>query len=446
MMRTICGFNSKIIRKSYSTVQKPIVTLDKKVAEDLESEVFKPRHHPGTDKAKVVTVPPRIVSSIFKSLKDAPVKGVYRDAQALNRYLKGRHIPPEQNLVKYKRQMIADKLSQTMDLSDEKKQKKYDAKVDKTLKSQIYNWEPMVYDEYKALQYVLGRSAQEYSTVLRIFTEIQNRDPTFKPRSYFDFGSGVGTGLWAASKLWKDSIFEYFMVDSSRSMNDLADLILRDGDENIQMELRNVNFRQFFPASIETTYDIVISAYSLFELPDTQARLETILSLWNRCESYLVLVENGTMAGFKLINEARDFILHLNEKSESGPVGHIFAPCAHNMTCPRLLADDRSPCNFVTSYMPLPLDPEGANLPQKELYSYVVLKKGPNTDCDKWPRIVRPTLIRSKHAICRMCTKDGNLQEVIFTQSKHGKLPYRCARSSKWGDRLPISIDARTEI
>lgn len=32
------------------------------------------------------------------------------------------------------------------------------------------------------------------------------------------------------------------------------------------------------------------------------------------------------MAGFKLINEARDFILHLNEKSDSGPVGHVFAP------------------------------------------------------------------------------------------------------------------------
>lgn len=54
------------------------------------------------------------------------------------------------------------------------------------------------------------------------FTEIQTRNPTFKPRSYFDFGSGVVTGLWAASNQWKDSNFEYLLVDSSRSMNDLA--------------------------------------------------------------------------------------------------------------------------------------------------------------------------------------------------------------------------------
>lgn len=182
------------------------------------------------------------------------MKAVHRDAQALNRYLLGRHIPPEQSQIKYKRQMIADRVSPTMNLSDEKSLKHYEAKVDKVLKSKIYNWQPTVYDDYKALQYVLGRSAQEYSIILRIFTEIQNRDPTFLPKSYFDFGSGVGTGLWAASQLWKKSIYEYFMVDSSRSMNELAELILRGGEENTQMELKNVHFRQFFPASIEVNF------------------------------------------------------------------------------------------------------------------------------------------------------------------------------------------------
>lgn len=178
---------------------------------------------------------------------------MHRDAQVFARYLKGRHIPPEQNQIKFKRQHITDKLKPTADVSSDVKQKKFDKKVERILKSQTYHWEPIVYDNYKTLQYLLGRSAQEYSTITRIFTEIQSRDPTFQPRSFFDFGSGVGTGLWAAANLWKSSIFEYFLVDSSRSMNDLADLILRDGDENKHMELRNVNFRQFFPASVEVS-------------------------------------------------------------------------------------------------------------------------------------------------------------------------------------------------
>lgn len=144
-------------------------------------------------------------------------------------------------------------MKETINIDDEQNLKKFENKVQKKLQQQIYNWEPILYDNYKSIQYLLGRSAQEYSVIFRIFNEIKTRDPSFKPKSYFDFGSGVGTGLWAASKLWKDSIYEYFLVDSSRDMNDLADLILRDGEENKQLELRNVNFRQFFPASVEVS-------------------------------------------------------------------------------------------------------------------------------------------------------------------------------------------------
>lgn len=115
----------------------------------------------------------------------------------------------------------------------------------------LYSWRPIEYDAYKSLQYMFGRSAQEYSTILRIFTELASRNRDFKPKSYFDFGSGIGTGCWAAAHLWRRSIFEYYMVDTSRDMNDLADLMLRDGDENREMNLRNVNFRQFLPASFD---------------------------------------------------------------------------------------------------------------------------------------------------------------------------------------------------
>lgn len=170
--------------------------------------------------------------------------------------MKARHIPAEPNQIQEKQRQIEEKIRTTTDVDetvDAKQFKKFQFQVQKRLQQQVYKWQPIVYDSYKSFQYLLGRSAQEYSTILRIFTEIQNRDPEFKPKSYFDFGSGVGTGIWAASKLWKKSLFEYYMVDPSRDMNDLADLILRDGEENKQMSLRNVNFRQFSPASLEVS-------------------------------------------------------------------------------------------------------------------------------------------------------------------------------------------------
>ena len=66
----------------------------------------------------------------------------------------------------------------------------------KTLKSVVYNWQPNEYNEYKALQYLFGRSAAEYAVLIRIFAEISARDPLFTPKTFFDFGSGIGTGIW----------------------------------------------------------------------------------------------------------------------------------------------------------------------------------------------------------------------------------------------------------
>lgn len=97
------------------------------------------------------------------------------------------------------------------------------------------------------------------------------------------------------------------------------------------------------------------------------------------------------------------------------------------------------PCNFQLHYMPLGLG-EKVTEHKGYRYTYLVMKKGINSNVERWPRLVQPTLVRSKHTICRMCTAKGNLQEVIFTQSKHGKFAYRCARSSNWGDRLPIEV------
>lgn len=89
------------------------------------------------------------------------------------------------------------------------------------------------------------------------------------------------------------------------------------------------------------------------------------------------------------------------------------------MICPRFLAADNTPCNFQVTYTSFPIGQKCVT--KKELYSYLVLKKGPR-EGEEWPRVVRETLIRSRHTICRMCTSKGQLEEVIFTASKYGKL------------------------
>lgn len=105
--------------------------------------------------------------------------------------------------------------------------------------------------------YLFGRAAKEYAAIFTVLNEIARRDPEFKPESFFDFGAGVGTATWAAAQLWKQSLQEYFLVDSSREMNDLSELILRGGVDTKLMTLKNVFYRQFLPVSDEVNSNVL---------------------------------------------------------------------------------------------------------------------------------------------------------------------------------------------
>lgn len=404
-----------------------MVQLDRNVEQMLENNDIRPKQHPGLSKTKCITLPTVFVKTAIKLIKDYPVKSVLADGEKFNRYLLARHPPVEEKEFYERRRSIYKQLDEDLPSEliesgdeDEHKQRKLFLadKTKRILSQRVYNWQPIVYDEYKVLQYLVRRSPAEYAAIYKIMSELQKRDVKFKPRSFLDFGSGVGTGTWVVSDLWKNSIYEYFLVDSSREMNDLADIMLRGGDENRELRLKNVFFRQFLPSTNSNKYDIVFSGYTLLEMSSAKARAELLLNLWNKCDGYLILVEMGTRAGFNLINEARQFLIE--HTRQSGEELDVFSPCPHSLGCPRYSLDDGTPCNFEISCQTLPVNGGDGHTIQ-ELYSYVVLKRGKVGEGADWPRLVRPTLVRSKHTICRMCTKDGKLEEVIFTASKHGK-------------------------
>lgn len=317
------------LRILYRNTSKIAVTVNPEVQKQLESEEIKPRTHPGICKTGNVFVPPRIVNAIFRSIKDHPIKALLNSAKSLNQYISSRHPPPEPTELKKKIKEIEKEVDrkftppEDIELLSEEELHKYKSirkqKVEKILKQRTFAWKPISFKtDYEALVYTIGRFSKEYTVLVKIFKEIAQRDPNFKPRSFLDFGSGAGTGMWAATSIWKDSIFEILNIDSSREMNDLSDLILRDGNENQQQILKNVFYRQFLPAS-DTKYEFLLSAFSLFELNSKQNRREVLQNLWKKCDGYLVLVEEGTYAGFRLINEARDYLLSLGD-------GEVFAP------------------------------------------------------------------------------------------------------------------------
>ncbi|CAG9822967.1 unnamed protein product [Phaedon cochleariae] len=434
----------KMVRRNISSVPKAVLKPDQHVIENINKNIFTIRNHPGSMKPRSVLIPEPFIKAVVNATADYPVKALLETSEKLNRHLKGRVPPMEKEELKETVEKVQQKVLSRYanvtinnDQDESRFRQMIHNKTQNILREKVYNWRPIKFDVYNSLVYLLGRSAPEYAVLAKIFGEIKSRDIDFIPRSLFDFGSGVGTATWAAHRYWKQNIYEYFNVDISRDINDLAQTLLQGGTPKGNKP-KGVFYRQFLPAT-KVTYDIVISAYSMMELPSLQARLETVVNLWNKTGKYLVIVEQGTNAGFKIVNEIRDFILQVKHEQN---LGTVFSPCPHDDTCPRFLLDDGTPCNFEVTYFTLPLG--GSSVAKKELYSYVILKKGKsnNTNPDqKWPRIIRPTLVRHKHCVCRMCTANGKLEEVIFTASKHGKAMYQCARSSKCGDLIPATIE-----
>ncbi|CAD1480449.1 unnamed protein product, partial [Heterotrigona itama] len=393
----------------YSTKEKMKVIND--VNELLSSKNIKHKEHPGIMKPRLVDQPSWLQDTILKVLseKNISLKVIYNCSQRLANYLHSRYPPPEKEDIRLKMEEVKKKLygNETLNLNNNLIFENPNAQ--RLLKSLVYNWAPIQYDTYTSLAYLTSRSMPEYSALYKIFNEIVNRDKDFSPQTLFDFGSGTGT-VMAASQFWIDTIKEYYCVDISKDMNELSEYLIKRAVPNIKQKY--IFYRQFFPASPIPTYDIVVSAYSLLELPNQISRLETILKLWQKTEQYLIIIEQGTNAGFR---------------------------CPHDKTCPIHIQNDR-PCNFEIAYLTLFISEKSKY--KRENYSYVVFKKGKRPEDDlKWPRIVRDVLKRSRHCICRMCTSSGKLEEQIFTTWKSGKNTYRCARNSKLGDRLPFEIE-----
>ncbi|XP_034838158.1 ribosome assembly protein METTL17, mitochondrial [Maniola hyperantus] len=428
-------FSQLSLYSNYSTR----VEIDASLRENFDKQEYKPRKHPGRSQVKVAVIPADIQKAIKLILQDSGAKSYYQESVKLNNYIHSRSLPPEDNQIRAKASKIHATVSKNIfskidkELTREELEtcnRKIDTTVFNVLKRNVYRWGNISYDKATSLQYLMARAPPEYAILVRVLDEIRRRLPDYKPRSLFDFGSGVGTGTWAVNSHWKNDIFEYFTVDTSTHMNDLARLILCQGRDNVAMPYKSYFQRQFLPASADLKYNIVLSAFSLFEMPNMQTRLETIQKLWNKTEDFLIIVETGSNAGFHIVNEAREFILNSNDK------GYAFAPCANDNVCPRYL-EHETPCNFLMKY-------ETIGFPSKieimaDLFSYVILRKGDRPSNDpQWPRIVRAPIVRSGHTICKLCTEHGELKEIIFSKGKHDQTTYRCARSSNWGDILPI--------
>ncbi|KRZ84107.1 Methyltransferase-like protein 17, mitochondrial [Trichinella sp. T8] len=422
---------------------------------------FKPRKHPGRFSSAIVDLPDELHRIILNVLDSADsMKIIKLEARKLNNFLSMRKPPASEEEIRNEALKIFQTLHEQDRIKAEKggnqwppadesdkdkelRQKNLRGRMLKKLKSVLYYWKPKVYNtETKCLAYLMARFASQYAVMKRILDQIKARNPEICPEHVFDFGSGVGSTFWACESTWPGKISEYYMVDVSSKMNDLALKLLTHGQPFGNIRHDNVNVRQFLPVQHDRKYDFVIAANVLIELESNEQRLYVIDNLWRKTNIFFIIIENGSKSGNGLVLEARNYILqkYCSTNSPDDLRGHVYAPCAHQFGCPR--EEHPEPCNFPVTYLPLKI-PGCKREAQTELFSYVIMKKGSQSGENMWPRLVRQPQIRRRHIWCELCTEHGFLERVVVTKRRSGKLLYHMAKNSEWGDLLPSMTSDR---
>ena len=270
--------------------------------------------------------------------------------------------------------------------------------------------------------YAAYRLPATYAATVAALTALREQRVGWQPRSLLDLGAGLGAGLWAAATVWS-GIERMTAVDAQprmiaagRELSRAASHPAIRSAEWVQSDLRS--------ARLAEPYDVVVLAYVLAEV-DPVALPAMIDCSWGLTTGSLVVIEPGTPAGYRRVQQVRDRL------TASG--GYSLAPCPHDPPC-QVPEDDW--CHFSVR---LPrsrthrVAKDAALSYEDEKFSYVVISRSPVQQT--YSRILRHPQIRKGHIYLQLCTPDG-VKTVVVSKSE-GKR-YSRARKASWGDAFDL--------
>lgn len=234
-------------------------------------------------------------------------------------------------------------------------------------------------------------------------------------RTVVDVGAGPGTASLAGSSALPGAKFSLVERDSA----------WRQTAERLATALKtDSSFRVGTLPSALTPHDIVISAYTLNELAESE-RPAAIAGLWAAARTALIILEPGTPKGFAVCETARAQALAAG--------AHAAAPCTHNERCPMTVTDwCHQPVRVArsTAHRTAKLGTLGY---EDEKFSYIILTREPPSRRAA-ARIVRKPIRNAGHVHLDLCVEYGLRRTTVARSDKEN---YRSARDAEWGEVWP---------
>ena len=415
--------------------------------------------HRGSMSLKNVSLPSAISENINEMLraKQGLLKTIKSEATKMNSFLKSRSPPRlNQNQAAYEtgkwkeavmaklEDLSSDLTPQQLDLYrseiiQESRRRKQE------MKQLSGFWKAISYDSLNAcLAYTLCRAAPNYAVAVRVLNEIYSRDNQFKPEAVLDFGSGCGSLVWALLSLWPQETRFFYLNDVSDEFNKLSCSILAGDDVDFSPAANGIYYKMHLPANVSPNFDLTFASYALSELNGGRSRMAAIKHLLKCTRKYIVFVENGNLRSHHILEEIREFI-----STKYTNQFEIFAPCPHLKPCPLLMLNLRNNkkhlvCKTQVKYQPIIIRNHPTPEVETEAFTYLILRKKDLNSVDesfngesKWPRVVLPPKVGSKHVTLRLCFPDGSAGETVVTKQQPWFF-YRSCRNINLGDRLPF--------
>lgn len=322
---------------------------------------------------------------------------------------------------------------------------------DKPQKSEKLTEVKLQYQKEHAIGYAYKRMPSTFSSIFRIINEVKYRLPDFAPQSCLDFGAGTGAAAWAALECYP-SLKSVVAVEPSKEMRTVGKKLAAK-----EPKIKWADSLATLPSVVEPEglFDVVVCGYVLSEVDNAVTRNLIVDALWQRTKKIMIFVEPGTPKGSRLVYSVREWALRTMTREESS----IVAPCPHDGNCP-LAAHPKSWCHFSQFTAKYPKDvfprvPKEVHS-ENEKFSYVVVHRGvapryyAKSELDVaeesflWPRLVRPTIRRTKHVIADVCRVD-KLERFVLSKGKTEKGIYRFLRKAHWGDLWPYRETKKTQ-
>jgi ribosomal protein RSM22 (predicted rRNA methylase) len=274
--------------------------------------------------------------------------------------------------------------------------------------------------EISRAAYLLTRFPATYAAshaALRFSAELMS---DFAPKTMLDLGSGPGTAIAAASRLFP-SLSRVVAIEADANIAALEEASIANGAKVDRLHADVTTTK--FPKA-----ELVTAAYVLNEISG-EKRASFISGAWDACTGLLLVIEPGTPDGYERILRVREQLLTCG--------AHIVAPCPHVEKCP--MAGTKDWCHFSARVERTSLHRQikaGTLGHEDEKFSYVAFSRKEY----RLPpsRIVRHPFRGSGHVRLELCVDGKGLREQTVTRSQ--KPQYKLARKADWGDAWPAPI------